>query len=192
MSRFLCEYGLISSQRTEVIASGGRDLSDRFEDVNAARILRAQTLNESGCVVEFASIGKCAGEPDLRLYALRGARYRLSVKGFGQIVALQAAGRVCEALDYIGWRTHAVDLVEQRERCGMIARPAEYDRVIAEHVLTLGKTLYQRPQRADRLLNMTCARIFDRVSIKNIRGIYGDDMVAVRGKSSSRGESNDR
>ena len=157
---------MISSQRTEVIASGGRDLSDRFEDVNAARILRAQTLNESGCVVEFASIGKCAGEPDLRLYALRGARYRLSVKGFGQIVALPAAG--------------------------MIARPAEYDRVIAEHVLTLGKTLYQRPQRADRLLNMTCARIFDRVSIKNIRGIYGDDMVAVRGKSSSRGESNDR
>ena len=97
MSWFLREYGLISSQRNEVIASRGRDVSDGFEHVDAARILRAQTLNECGCVVELARIGERTGETDLRLYPFGEARYRFPVQRFGQIVALQAAGRIRQA-----------------------------------------------------------------------------------------------
>ena len=71
----------------------------------------------------------------------------------------------------------------------MIAGPAEYDRVVAEHVLALGKTLDKRAQHNERLRGFSRARIFDRIAVKSIRGFYRDDISAIRGIGSSSGES---
>ncbi len=192
MRGFQREYRLIGGQRAEVVAPGGRNVGNRFEHVDAARVSRAHLFDQCGCIFKLAGVGERARQPDLRIHPVGKARDRFAIQRFGQRELPRDARRRSEALDHIGRRGGAIDAVEQCKGGRMIARPAEHDGVIAEHVLALRKAFDQRAQCNKRLRGFSLTRLFDRIAVLRIRGLDPDGIDTVGGICSASGAGNDQ
>ena len=104
----------------------------------------------------------------MRLDARRIARDRFAIQAFSQLESMQRARRTGEPFDYIDWSGRAVDAINERQRLGMFAGPAQDDRVIVADIAALRIFRHQRLQGHQRGAGLALARLFDRLLVTRI------------------------
>ena len=111
----------------------------------------------------------------------------LAIEGLGQREAFGPARRAGDAREDIRRGGRPVDALEHAERCDVIARPSQYDRVVAEDVLAAGLLFGERTQCFKRLCGAPGARFADRAAIGGLRAFIsrtcasaGEDEQACR------------